>query len=1012
MPKYSEILESKSAATDMPVRASLPAIMCPEWLQQRCEKALALLEETGAVWIDGPPGAGKTLLAAVMSGSRQGRAVSAWLRLTPADREPGRLVEDIDLALKAAGNDAPASSPAVVSRSECSTTLGRLVAAQLARISPCTMVLDAAEETGPDGPLPELLESLITARAAGSQLLVTSRLPLPPQLARLREEGRIARIDGDMLRLSFDEALILARTTGVTDSNTVRIAHDEAEGWLAGFQALLRQHQNGEDRARFDEYLEQELLADLLSAERELLFMLAPLAVIPHAVIDQIDPEQGLSCMRRLVRENRLVREHEAGFQCHPLLAEHLQRSQSASTAVTVDPRQRSRLGDALYKAGFPEEAVEQWLAAAAWAAAGRAILELAPGLVRVGAHARVRDWLARMPESVCRPGSRLHLWYGLAQVPLDAGIAQEVLETALASLREAGDDAGAALAWTGLVERAWLEWGDFSPAAGLLDDLDRLATVPIEHLEPLAAARLTAAAVLLIGLLVPGDPRRQHWLNAAGTAARMELPDGERLGILHVLLAMDTWVWGDRARAYRSLEQGRVMETRGALPPLHEQMWHAAVAGYHLWFDADPAVARERIEYALERAGEHGFDLWNFQLEALGACAALRNADEDRAREWLERTRRTSRPAQATDASFRAWVCGWVALRDGDVAGAAIFAEEARDLIEGRGPRNAQLLARLAVARSRRLQGRPRAALADAVAIDRIAREFGSPLYQWLARLIAAQALTDCGRPRWADRLLARTLSDGQERGFMCVPWCSRDELNELCGRGAELGVAPQYLRTLARVNGLPDWSPAWHAAPQAWPLRLHALGPLRVQTENGEVQIVGKGERLLRWLAAAGSAGLSEAQVMDELWPDADGDRARRSFDTLLHRLRRRLGMPDALRLDAGRLHLDSALCWTDVAVMERLLDKAVGGNMSAWHKALALAEDAGAPAQDWPAKDNTGGLSRHFAVTAEKVVRHLRDSGKTDAAIEAVRHARTIDPLHESFYMKLMQERPPKR
>jgi two-component SAPR family response regulator len=78
----------------------------------------------------------------------------------------------------------------------------------------------------------------------------------------------------------------------------------------------------------------------------------------------------------------------------------------------------------------------------------------------------------------------------------------------------------------------------------------------------------------------------------------------------------------------------------------------------------------------------------------------------------------------------------------------------------------------------------------------------------------------------------------------------------------------------------------------------------------------------RLLRAIVALGGRGVRDIDIIDALWPDAEGDAGRRVFDTTLHRLRRQLGEDDAVRLTDGRVHLDERICWLDVWALERAL------------------------------------------------------------------------------------------
>jgi len=90
-----------------------------------------------------------------------------------------------------------------------------------------------------------------------------------------------------------------------------------------------------------------------------------------------------------------------------------------------------------------------------------------------------------------------------------------------------------------------------------------------------------------------------------------------------------------------------------------------------------------------------------------------------------------------------------------------------------------------------------------------------------------------------------------------------------------------------------------------------------------------------LLSALIAAGGRGVSVASLSDSLWPEADGFDAYRAFTTTLHRLRRLLQCPEAVRLCAGRLTLDAQICRVDLWEFERSLRAA--RDSAALHHAL---------------------------------------------------------------------------
>jgi adenylate cyclase len=111
-----------------------------------------------------------------------------------------------------------------------------------------------------------------------------------------------------------------------------------------------------------------------------------------------------------------------------------------------------------------------------------------------------------------------------------------------------------------------------------------------------------------------------------------------------------------------------------------------------------------------------------------------------------------------------------------------------------------------------------------------------------------------------------------------------------------------------------------------QSWPLKIHALGQFTLLREGQPIVFSRKVQKrpldLLKALIANGGARASTSTLIESLWPDSEGDSARVSFDSNLHRLRKLIGIDDVLLLAEGKLSLDPAKCWVDVWAFEELV------------------------------------------------------------------------------------------
>ena len=174
-----------------------------------------------------------------------------------------------------------------------------------------------------------------------------------------------------------------------------------------------------------------------------------------------------------------------------------------------------------------------------------------------------------------------------------------------------------------------------------------------------------------------------------------------------------------------------------------------------------------------------------------------------------------------------------------------------------------------------------------------------------------------------------------------------------------------------------------------------------------------------LLKVIIAQGGREISISRLTLLLWPDVDGDKAVRSLNITLHRLRKALGDDRVLVLSDGKLSLDARYCWIDVWTFERLL-----GGMK---RLLRGAVDSNRLYQLEGLVENSLALYQdHFLVREEmtswsvsmrerlrsKYIHSLIEVGKFwerhgcwESAIECYRKGIDVDDLVEVFYQRLM-------
>jgi two-component SAPR family response regulator len=174
-----------------------------------------------------------------------------------------------------------------------------------------------------------------------------------------------------------------------------------------------------------------------------------------------------------------------------------------------------------------------------------------------------------------------------------------------------------------------------------------------------------------------------------------------------------------------------------------------------------------------------------------------------------------------------------------------------------------------------------------------------------------------------------------------------------------------------------------------------------------------------LLKTIIAQGGREISISRLTLLLWPDVDGDRATRSFNTTLHRLRKLLGDDRVLVLRDGKLSLDARYCWIDTWTFERLLGEAkrisrntVDTNQidllkEMTENMLALYQDHFLVREEvtsWSVSMRER-LRSKFIHNLIEIGRLWETRGDWEQAIECYQKGIDVDDLVEVFYQRLM-------
>jgi DNA-binding SARP family transcriptional activator len=217
--------------------------------------------------------------------------------------------------------------------------------------------------------------------------------------------------------------------------------------------------------------------------------------------------------------------------------------------------------------------------------------------------------------------------------------------------------------------------------------------------------------------------------------------------------------------------------------------------------------------------------------------------------------------------------------------------------------------------------------------------------------------------------------------------------------------GIEPGLVKSLIREFRIAPQSAEAEGWP--WPIEIFTLGRFELVKDGLPLHFEHKAPRkpiaVLKVLVARGGRDVPISQLIDDLWPGAEGDAAQEACRTALHRLRNLLGDADTITLDDGRLSLDPRQVWVDALAFERAADAAVDPTrIASLYRGQFLPEEREAP---WalPMRER---LRNKFVRHVAQGAFGLEQCGQLAAAASLYQRGIDADDLAEEFYQGLMR------
>jgi len=906
------------------------------------------LTAAGAIWVCGPPGAGKTALLASYLDARKRPVV--WMQIDAGDSDPATFFVYLAEAAETYRRKRPAL-PILAPEYflDLPAFNRRFFRALFSRLPEGTaVVFDNVQELKAESPVFALLAAAVPEAPQGVALAFISRSEAPEEFVALRATDRLAMLDDAELRLTEDEAQQIGAQRGVRDDALIRAKWQATLGWTAGLVLALEsarpvpgaQEKDGNDsndKAVLFAYFASALLRDASPETRKLLLTTAYVSSFTVAAAQRLSGLANAGEILDRLYRNRMFIERRGvdppRYQYHALLREFLVQHDAAHGGAERLATMAAAAG-MLAEDGATGAAIDLYLQLGSLADAARLILGAAQDTMAQGRWLTLKAWLDLLPTAMVSGEPWLQFWYGACECIMNPIGSRSRIKSAFDGFVGRDELVGQVLSAALATQSFFLDWGSFDGLDGWIPELDRLF-----DLVPNAGSKdleLRIASSLLVACIYRrlDHPR----IREVALRTRSLIEDANdvnlRLSAGIFLLHYPFYLGYNDVSGPRVAAICEQLAERPEATPITRVMFHAPYT-YYLGSIGEFATADLHSNRATEIARAHGLGFLESMANWLPRMdATLFSSDIARFKALVAGCEATLLPSRPTDRGWWHQRVGCVHYFEGDLKSAVEQNQHAVSLGRQSGMSLVEIYAWFNLAQ---IHADRRDFAAGFAAVESAHRAYGGARHPVAIEAVGmcraylhfrARAFADC------DRELSSALEQARAHGLPHNVFLLHPLLAALLERAIEQGIEEDYARRVIRTRRLRSLSVESEHWP--WPVRVRTLGRFALVIADIDLELGSAAQRktmeLLKTLIALGSKNVDIAKLLAILWPGIELIAARRSFDTALHRLRKLAPGIDWLVLDEGRLSLDSSLVWVDLsafAAVAEHVNSAVASN-----------------------------------------------------------------------------------
>jgi DNA-binding SARP family transcriptional activator len=713
--------------------------------------------------------------------------------------------------------------------------------------------------------------------------------------------------------------------------------HRKTQGWIAGILLLLGEIREnhlknyslkGYRFKEFFNYFTSELMRNTDNTTRGFLLKTWVFPEFTPLMAEELTGiKDSDKIIQKLHRKNffiELLSQSKTTYRYHNLFRDFL-ASESEKMISGEDLRAlRHKAAILLEDEGKIDDVAALYIRSGMWKNLSELVLNNAGAFLDQGRSKTVQEWLDRVPHEVLHTNPWLSYWNGLCRIFYSPHDARQSLEEAYQAFYKKKDLTGRLLTWAAIVDSYIFEFKEYKALDFWLEEINGLNRDSLKSLPEEIDVRVTESMLISFLYRAPDSNLLPFIAQKAGKLV-YKCPDiYQKIRLSTRLILYYSWT-GDIASAEILINYLKPEIKKGLPRPASIILWKMVESVYYR-LKAEPENARRAAGEGLKTGEKAGIHMFDFLLLALAAYAMLSAGHLDETEEILVMAETALDKSRLNDLARYYYLMACLYSRKDNLPLAAKYAEEALDLAENSGviyQIGVKLIGSSYILFKR---GDMKKAIEYLNRAEDIATGMRSDYLIYSCHCLNARFSYKQGNHPKGKEYLKRAFTIGHNRGYINLNWWTPSAMAFLCEKALETGIETEYAGYLIKKLQLLPQNPLNCTVHWPWPIKVYTLGGFQVFKDGDLLLSSGKAQKksldLLKIIISAGGSNVDQSRIMDNLWPDTDGDRANWSFKSTLKRLRNLLGNKESLLLHEGRVSLNEKYFWIDLWVLEGLI------------------------------------------------------------------------------------------